>query len=162
MKRYLPFLFILAFATQGLCQRDIGDGSQASWKDRVYVGGGAGFSGGTDTYGNKYFYIGLYPIVGYMLTQQMSTGLSLTWQHYDYTDIGVAYDQYGGAPYLRYNFGQAFMYGEYMILNSPSTDNTTRRTYNRGLIGIGFSQPVGKRGAINVMGLYDVLYKSTD
>lgn len=130
----------------------------SSWKDRVYAGGGLGLSGGTDTYGNRYFYFALNPIVGYMFTPKFSGGLGFQWQHYDYPDIDIKYDQYGISPFMRYNIGNLFAYTEYSILNSPTYDNSQRDNFDRLLVGLGYSQPMGKRGSINVMGLYDVLY----
>jgi hypothetical protein len=162
MKKWLAIAVLVACTAPVFSQGEFDTGAPPSWKERIYTGGGLGMSGGSDAYGNRYFYIGLYPIIGYRVTPEFSAGVSLSWQHYDYTDIGVTVDQYGGAPFVRYNFGQLFLYSEFMILNSPTYDNTHRAIYNRWLIGAGFSQPVGRKGAINAMGLYDVLYKSSD
>lgn len=163
-KLWVAFLLMLcSVAVFG--QRDIDPNGSPSFKDRMYLGGGLGFSGGTNSYGNRYTYIGLYPILGYMVTNQFSVGTSLTWQHYNYPDVNYSVDQYGFAPFVRYNLGQMFMYSEYMILNSPSYDpNKPRAVYNRMLMGLGFRQPLGNkgRGSINAMALYDVIYKSTD
>ena len=105
----------------------------------------------------------LYPIIGYKVTNQFSAGATLTYQYYNYPDNNYSVTQYGISPFVRYNFGQMFVYSEYMILNSPTYDpNTPRKVYNRWLMGIGYSMPLGKRGALNAMGLYDVLYKTSD
>jgi len=162
MKRLLIAAALLSCSVLGWSQREIDENGKPSFKDRLYVGGGMGLNGGTNSYGNRYFYIGLYPIIGYMVTNQFSVGTSLSWQHYSYPDFNRSLDQYGFSPFVRHNFGQMFLYSEFMILNSPTLDNLQRRTYNRWLIGAGFTQPVGKRGAVNVMGLYDVLYNQAD
>lgn len=161
MKRLLPAVLILC-SLHALGQRIIEPDSNPSFSERVYLGGGLGASGGTDSYGNKYFYIGVYPILGYMVTDKFSVGTSLSYQYYDYTDIGQSYSQYGFSPFARYNIGQLFAYTEFMFLNSPTFINSERATYNRWLMGLGYSQPLGGRAAINVMGLYDVIYKQSD
>lgn len=133
-----------------------------SLKDRMYFGGGFGLNGGSDSFGNRYWYVGLNPIAGYMITQQFSAGLGLQWQHYSYPDFNTTFDQYGVSPFMRYNFGQLFAYTEYSILNTPIFGNTERKNFDRMLVGLGYSQPIGRRSAINVMALYDVIYSNTE
>ena len=162
MRKWLLSFCLLAFLTQAIGQREIDEGSKPSFKDRVYFGGGLGLSGGTDANGNQYFYIGLYPIIGYMVTNQFSVGTGITFQHYNYPDFNLSINQYGFSPFARYNFGNLFLYTEYQILNSATFINAQRKTYNRLLFGIGYSQPLGKRSSINVMGLYDVIWKQSD
>lgn len=144
-------------------QRTFEENGKPSFFDRVYFGGGMSFSSGVSGTAGRYTYIGLYPIVGYMVTNQFSVGSAITYQHYSYPDVGQTIDQYGISPFMRYNFGQVFVYSEYMILNSASYDpNSPRKIYNRWLNGIGYQQPLGKRGAINAMALYDVLYSQSN
>lgn len=159
MKKLLVCTLFTSCSVLAFAQRTIDENGKSSFMDRVYVGGGLGFSGGTSAYYGRYTYVGLYPILGYMVTNQFSTGATLTYQYYSYPDIGQSLTQYGISPFVRYNFGQMFLYSEYMILNSPTADpNVPRKIYNRLLMGVGFRQPVGARGAINAMALYDVLY----
>ncbi len=154
----------------GLCcsvlasgQRTFEENGKPSFFDRVYFGGGLGFSSGTTSYSGRYTYLGLYPVVGYMVTNQFSVGAAITYQHYSYPDVGQTVNQYGISPFARYNLGQVFLYSEYMILSSPSYDpNSPRKIYNRWLNGLGYQQPLGKRAALNAMALYDVLYNSSE
>ncbi|HNP75758.1 MAG: hypothetical protein U0289_14605 [Cyclobacteriaceae bacterium] len=144
-------------------QRDFEEGDKPSFKDRLYFGGGLGFNSGTSGTAGRYTYIGLYPVIGYMATPKMSVGTSITYQHYSYADLGTSFEQYGFAPFIRYNLNQIFLYSEYMILNSPTYDpNSPRKIYNRWLNGVGYRMPIGQRSAVNVMGLYDVLYNDTE
>jgi hypothetical protein len=153
----LVLLLLLAFNCLG--QRQIDEGSGWSLKDRLYIGGGLGLNGGVDGYGNRYFYFALNPIIGYMVTPKLSVGTGLNWQRYSYSEpVKLKIDQYGVSPFIRYNFSQVFAYGEYNLLNTPTYSITQRRTYDRLLLGLGYSQPFGKRGAINAMALYDVIY----
>ena len=162
MRKWLLSFCLLAFFSQAFSQREIDEGSKPSFKDRVYFGGGLGLNGGRDAYGNSYFYIGLYPIIGYMVNNQFSVGIGITFQHYNYPDFDLSINQYGFSPFARYNFGNLFLYTEYMILNSATFINAQRQTYDRLLFGIGYSQPLGKRSSINVMGMYDVIWKRSD
>jgi hypothetical protein len=158
MKSSLLILLFFLATSVTLAQREIDESGNPPFKKRVYGGVGLGFAGGTNTYGNKYFYFGLYPTMGYMINNQLSTGVTITWQHYNYPDYDQTYDQFGLSPFLRYNFQQFFLYSEFMVLNSPAFNLTERQNYSRFMLGAGFSQPLGKRTAINVVGMYDVLF----
>ncbi|MBN8578097.1 MAG: hypothetical protein J0L66_14225 [Cytophagales bacterium] len=155
-------LMIISIASWG--QRDGDETSSWSFKDRVYTGGGFGLSGGTDSYGNRYFYFAVNPIVGYMVTSKFSVGTGVTWQRFAYSDpIKLNIDQYGISPFMRYNFDQLFAYGEYMLINTPTFVNINqRKNYDRLLLGLGYRQPIGPRSAVNLMALYDVIYDSKE
>ncbi len=158
-KGSLSFLFVaISLITFG--QRMVDENSKLS--ERIYFGGGLGLNGGTDSYGNRYFYVGLYPIIGYMVNNQFSVGTGISYQYYSYPDFDQSYSQYGISPFARYSFGQVFLYSEYSLLNTPTTSTSVRKNYSRLLLGVGFTQPLGQRGALNVMGLYDVLWVQTD
>ncbi len=165
MKKLLLCGALLLSAGFVVAQREIEENGKSKFMDRVYFGGGLGFSGGTNPYYGRYTYIGLYPLVGYMVTNQFSVGATITYQYYHYSDFGQSITQYGISPFARYNLGQVFLYSEFMILNSPTYDpGAPRKTYNRWLNGLGFRQPLGQRGrgSINAMALYDVLYNPTE
>jgi hypothetical protein len=159
----LVLIIIISFSAHA--QREVEEGSKPKFMDRVYFGGGLGLNGGTDGYGNRYFYFAVNPIVGYMITPKLSAGTGISWQQYNYTDVKVKVNQYGVSPFVRYNFGKLFSYAEYNLINTPVYTNNlnTRANYDRLLLGLGYTQPFGTgRGAINAMALYDVLYKQTD
>ncbi|CAN5407513.1 hypothetical protein BH09BAC3_BH09BAC3_04590 [soil metagenome] len=163
MKKIVLLSVLLISSMFVIAQREIDEGSEPTFKDRVYFGGGLGFSAGTSANAGKYTYIGLYPLIGYMVNNQFSVGTTITYQYYNYSDINQSITQYGFSPFARYNFGQLFAYSEFMILNSPSYDaGSSRKIYNRWLNGLGYSQPLGKRGSLNAMALYDVLYSTSD
>ena len=88
---------VIAFSAYG--QREIDDSTGPSFADRIYFGGGLSFSGGNSGYG-RYTYFSLNPMVGYMVTQRFSTGLSFQWQHYTYPDLKITLDQYGISPFV--------------------------------------------------------------
>lgn len=161
MKKGLLVALLLVSLT-ATAQRDVLDNTKLS--DRLYFGGGMGLNAGTDPYSGKYFYIALFPIIGYMVNNQFSVGTGITYQYYSYSDIGQEIHQYGVSPFARYNFGQVFLYGEYSLLSTPTYYGPTspRKIYDRLLLGVGFSQPLGGRGSLNVMGLYDVIWRQGD
>ena len=158
MVRLLVLLGLFLIPFVGKSQRAITEDS--SFKDRVYFGGGGGFSGGTDSYGNRYFYVALNPIMGYMITQQWSTGMGVQWQLYRYPDINYSLNQYGFSPFTRYNLGNLFAYAEYNVINTSSISTDVRQYYNRLLAGVGYSLPISRRGSINGMALYDFIYRN--
>lgn len=158
--KFSILIFSVFISLTCFSQRVIEEGSSPSFKDRLYVGGGFGINGGSDAFGNRYFYFALNPIVGYMVTPKLSVGTGLNWQRYMYSEpVKLNIDQYGVSPFMRYNFSQLFAYGEYNLINTPTYSLSQRRTYDRLLLGLGYSQPFGRsRGAVNVMALYDVIY----
>lgn len=160
-KSLAAFLVMTFFAIIPACSQK--DFSSASWKDRIYTGGGGSLGGGNDRFGNKYFSFAVTPVIGYMLTERLSAGTSLTYQSINYSDIGIKYTQYGVMPFLRYNLDQLFLTTEYNFLNIPVLNaqyETTDRIYaSRLLAGAGYSVPVGGRTKINMVGMYDLMYR---
>ena len=151
-------VFLTSFAA--FAQREVTD--DANWSDRLYFGGGFGLNSGTFQ-GIRYTYIGLNPVIGYMVTPKFSMGTGLTWQRYSYSDFAkTKIDQYGISPFARRNFDQLFAYAEYNLLNTPTINTTTRANFDRLLLGLGYSQPIGTRSSVNAMALYDVLYDNQE
>jgi hypothetical protein len=157
MRRFGVLILMIAIPLLSLAQREIEEDAPPKFKDRAYFGGGFGLGGGTG-----YFTIALNPVIGYMLTPKMSAGMGINWYMTKYTDItpNVTIQQYGVSPFLRYNINQMFLYGEYNILSTNYTYTDSRQWVSRLLLGVGYSQPLGKSGAMHAMGLYDVLYKN--
>lgn len=164
MKKFWTATFLCCIAFVTVAQRDISDDTPKTFKERGYFGGGFGLSGGRDAFGNNYFFIALNPIIGYMVKPRFSVGTGINWQRTSYSDLGINLDQYGVSPFARYNFGgQMFGYAEYNYFSTPTFINRNeRRSFNRMLLGLGYAQPLGGRGAVNVVALYDVLYNQAD
>jgi hypothetical protein len=128
-------------------------------KERLFFGGGGSFTSGFHPYyGYRYNYFAISPLVGYRITMPWSAGVQLTYQTYRFPGQNISLDQYGAAPFTQYRFGKLFGYGEYQMLSVPTFDNTSRRIVKRLPIGLGFTQPIGTKVAINAVALYDVLY----
>ncbi len=164
MKRSLLFLLLMCMSLFVAAQREIDEDTPHKFKDRFFLGGGFGLNSGRDLNGFNYFFIAVNPVVGYMITPKLSSGLGINWQRTSYERPDFTLDQFGLSPFLRYNFNQLFAYGEYNFISTPRYNLITNKLsdpviFNRLLLGLGYSQPIGKRGAINVVGMYDVLYK---
>lgn len=163
MKKLMVVLFFGVMAGSVLAQRTIDQDTPRTFKDRGYIGGGFGLNGGRDAYGNNYFFIALNPIIGYMVNPKFSVGTGINWQRTSYSDLNITLNQYGVSPFARYNFSQLFAQAEYNYISTPTYINSSeRRSFNRMLLGLGYTQSMGGRGGINVVALYDVLYKESD
>ena len=164
MKKFvlLAVVFMIssgAFAQYRAKARQSNKPNGGSIRDKLYFAGGGGFGSGTNVQGFRYYYYSLMPTVGYRFTPEFLLGVNVSYTKYSFQDYGVSYDQTGIAPFARYYFQQLFFQLEYDKISSTTLDNQPRRYYDRLLVGLGYAQPIGKRSAINAMGLYDLLYK---
>ena len=109
IKFYLGFFLLLGITLSHAQYRQ--SSRSGGLSDKIYFGGGGGFSGGT-----QYLNLSVSPLVGYKFTEQFSAGLQITYQ---YTKFGQATaSNYGGGPFLRYNFSPKFFgYTQYEYLN---------------------------------------------
>ena len=147
------FVAITAFSQMTM---DYDKDSPPPFKDRIFFGGGVGFNGG-----NGITSIQVNPIVGYMLTPKWSAGVGLEYQYVKYRDFDFDDNIWGGQLFTRYNIRQFFLQGEYNFYNYTALyfDGTeARESIDRLLFGGGISQPLGRRGAINFVALYDILH----
>lgn len=136
--------------------------SQEKFADRIFYGGGFGFSAGSNVTN-----ISLSPQVGYWVTQRLLTGFGVTYQYVRFRNIDSAIENYGWSLFTRYNITrQFFTHVEYEQLNfeffTGSNEQTSRDTYNAFLIGAGYSEAIGGRAAFSVTALYNVLYDTAD
>lgn len=165
MKSLLTLIVTIISISLAFAQREIGEDTSWSLKDRMYVGGGLGFDAGRDFNGFRYFYAQVSPIIGYMITPKFSTGAGLNYTYISYTDFDISTSQYGASPFLRYNVtNELFALTEYNFINvDPNifTDNDQRQIFERFLVGAGYTQRLGERGAINFVALYDLSFSNT-
>lgn len=156
MKRISLVLLLILPVAASFAQRAINDETPKTFKDRGYFGFGGGIGGGTG-----YFSVALNPLVGYMISPQFSIGSGINYSYNSFTDFRPSRSttQYGISPFVRYNFEQLFMYGEYNFLSTNFINSDRRQTIERLFFGLGYFQSLGGRGAVNAAGLYDVLYQ---
>ncbi len=140
-------------------QKDVDMDSGPSFKDRIYVGGGFGFSSGSVSTN-----LSLSPVVGYMLTRKLSVGVGLTYQYYKDKIFDADDHRYGGNVYvMQMLIYRVFVIGQYSVINlsrQPQIEGYPRETFTRFLIGGGLSQPIG-RANLNIMAMYDVTYATS-
>ena len=165
IKTVLPAILFLFFLTgnfqQALAQSDE-ETENTHWlsKDRFYLGGNFGLSFGNVTF------INISPLVGYRITPRWSAGVGATYMFYK-ARVVDRYNQYlgdvktsvyGGRTFMRYTiFKNLFAHTEYEILNYEYYDNS-RINVPAFYAGGGYIQPLGQRGSLFIMVLYDFLY----
>lgn len=155
MKKTLLLFALCCFSTMVLAQKDVNFDSDPSFKDRIYFGGGLGLS-----MGRYQTNVSLSPIVGYMITQQWSAGVGVMYQYIKLKNYDFSYNVWGGKLFTRYNINQFFIQSEYDYVTF-NFDENNRDTATRLLAGGGISQPLGNKGAINLVALYDLTYNNT-
>ncbi|MBI3220507.1 MAG: hypothetical protein HYZ44_13420 [Bacteroidetes bacterium] len=157
MKRIVVLFLLGSLPFFAVAQREVDDDTPHKLKDRMYFGGGFGLGGGTG-----YFSVSVNPILGYMITPRFSGGMGISYQLLSYTDVkpSININQYGISPFLRYNFDQLFAMAEYNLISTNYVNDSKRYFVDRMLLGLGYSQSLGGRGGLNVVGMYDVLYKA--
>ncbi|MBS1681401.1 MAG: hypothetical protein JST48_06795 [Bacteroidetes bacterium] len=139
--------------------------SQSQSSSRFYFGGGGNLGGGTDTYGNRYFYFSLLPVIMYQVDNRVSVGATITYSQYSYPNLNTSFKQYGLGPFVRYTINPLFLQAEYDVINAPTygginNNEIVRSNYSRFLLGVGYLMPMGNRSMVNAMLMYDVLYKA--
>lgn len=162
MKNWIISILFILLATQlSFAQREIEDVEKPSFKDRVYFGGGAIFQLNQD-----YFVIGASPIMGYMITPRLSSGVGVTYQmaRYKFLNPPASSHTYGGRLFTRYNIlPVVYTMAEYEMLSVEMPVVATdlpRRWVDRLLIGGGYYQAFpGRRGGFNLGIFYDVLFQ---
>lgn len=153
----LLLLSTVAWAQWGDSEMD----QKAPWQERIFTGGGLGLSFGTDV-----DYISIAPIIGYRLTPKLASGLSLTYRYtnYKYVTPKIATNDYGAAPFLRFNFYKNFfLHAEYEFLNYEfpiSASESVRRSFNSFMAGGGFFQPLGRNVGFFASALYNFSYRN--
>ena len=131
--------------------------AQESLADRLYFGGGFGFSTGSNQTN-----LSLSPQVGYKITEEFSAGVGIMYQYVKIKNAGISLNNYGGSLFARYNvYQQFFAYSEFERLSFEypiSNESTQRSGYNSLLLGGGYSEQLRGSASFNFMALYNVLY----
>lgn len=158
MRQLIIFLLLLCFIHTSFAQGEDNSLKDVPFKERIFTGGGLGMS-----FGSYQDFISISPMIGYMFTQKLWGGTSVTFRYTKYKEYApdVTLIDYGINPFLRYNlFESIFVQTEYEYLNYefPLADGTTRKAYNSFLAGGGFMQPVGDKAAFYALVLYNFSY----
>lgn len=140
--------------------------SQNSLSDRIFYGGGAGFSASSGQTS-----ISIYPTVGYKLTQNLTAGVGLTYQYVSVKVTGrsnESLNNYGWSVFSRYSvIKNFFLHAEYERLSYQyftnfSLEEKDRQGYDSFLVGGGYAESLGGKASFIVTALYNVLYDESD
>ena len=164
MKKSILFLLVCLSSFPAFSQKDIDEDTGWGPDERAYLGlgfGGLGL-GRSNVYGN-YFSIGVTPMIGYMLTKNLSTGFAFEYQYTNYSDIKLKIHQYGWYPFLRYNIQQFFIQTDYdwYSMEDFNTPEDDRIILDRFFVGAGYSSRGRGNMAVNFLLSYDFLYTNT-
>ncbi|HYF70931.1 MAG TPA: hypothetical protein VD884_22520 [Ohtaekwangia sp.] len=135
---------------------------EASFKDRIFTGGGFGLS--FSSYSDN---ISVSPLIGYRFTNRLAGGIQLQYQYNKYKEVTpkISTNDYGASIFGRYNFyGPLFVHAEYEYLNYVYAIDTDKKklrdSYNSFLAGGGFFQPLGSKAGFYLLALYNFSYES--
>lgn len=122
---------------------------------RLFIEPDIGLSLGTNS-----FYFGTNPRIGYLITNELSTGTGPSYEYISRNNAPLNY--YGWKTYMRYMISSSF-YGEveHQYLYFQYYDNTSkkaRKNYNSILIGGGYMLSPWERSGIFTGLFYNILY----
>jgi hypothetical protein len=121
-------------------------------KSKWYYGGNIGLS-----FWNDYFYIGVFPLVGYKVTPKFSVGGKLGYTYYSVSNPDFSSHNYGGSIFTRYRVvPQFYLHGEFAYW-SYERISSERVWVPFLLLGGGFSQLVSPNVWLFVEILFDVI-----
>ena len=131
--------------------------------DKIYFGGGFGFSFGTVVTA-----ISASPLVGYKITDSFSAGIGLTYQYIKYKNPDAQFNNFGGSLFSRYQFtDKYFSHIEFERLSfeyptgflTPDGDIESRRSTNNAFfVGGGYREAISRSASFSLTVLYDLLY----
>jgi hypothetical protein len=110
--------------------------TEASGKSKIFYGGNINFA-----FWNEYFYIGLYPMIGYKLTTGLAAGARIG---YAYISDGrynptLKSDNYGAGVFARYNlFPSVYVKAEYLYFSMERAVNILSDNYDTERVGVPF------------------------
>ncbi|WP_425392533.1 hypothetical protein [Ekhidna sp.] len=138
--------------------------AQNQLSDKIYFGGGGGFSTSSNQTN-----ISVFPQVGYKITERYSAGVGVTYQYVKIKrPIDASLSNFGWSIFNRFNITrQFFAYGEFERLRfeyftSFSPEQTAKSSFNSLLLGAGYSEQLAGRASFNIMALYNILYDESD
>jgi len=119
---------------------------------RWYYGGNIGIN-----FWNDYFYLGIYPLVGYKVTPKFSVGGKLGYTYYSFNNTDFSSHNYGASIFSRYRVTpQFYVHGEFVYF-SYDIIGSERVWVPFILLGGGYAQLVSPNVWVFVEVLFDVL-----
>lgn len=133
-------------------------------ESKWYYGGNIGFS-----FWNDYFYLGVYPLVGYKVTPKLSLGAKIGYAYISddsYEPLpALNTSNYGGSIFSRYRIiPQLYAHAEFAYWSYENAINFTSQGYDTErvwvpylLLGGGYSQNIGPNVWLFAEVLFDVI-----
>ena len=124
-------------------------------RDKFFYGGGVGLGFGDIRY------VEIWPLFGYNFNPKVRGGMTLIYRYRkdDRVDESVSTTDYGGSLFVDYfPMPRFFLRGEYEHLSYEFINfdlTTDREGFNSVFGGVGFSNPIGSNGALNITLLYN-------
>ena len=161
MKKFLV-LFLVLISVTTICGFNLGTEQNNSTiynpfkpnpqQSKWYYGGNIGLN-----FWNDYFYIGIFPLVGYKVTPKFSVGGKIGYTYYSYNNTDFSSHNYGGSLFTRYRVvPQFYLHGEFAYW-SYERFNAERVWVPFLLLGGGFAQMVSPNVWVFVEVLFDVI-----
>lgn len=163
MRNFLLIGLIL-FSGSVSAQRYVDESSGYSFLDRGYIGFGlSGLNFGNDRFTGRFFSIGGSGQLGYMITNNLSSGVGIEYQYTTYSDQNIKHHVYGGYPFIRYNIKSFFIQTDYNLVTFKSVGQgqEAKASFERFFAGIGYASPSGNKGFFNILVSYDFLYTTS-
>jgi len=172
VKKAIIILFILCTAvlngqtdsTSNLTPEPVSSASQQSEPSRVFIGGNVGIS-----FWNDYFYLGLFPMIGYQFTNNFSAGIRVGYAYLndDRYSPALKSDNYGGGIFTRYSiipqiYAKAeFLYCSFERAAGTRTNYTTERVaVPLLLLGAGYNHQISRSASVFFEVMFDLIQDS--
>ena len=162
------FVFCSVYAEENTLTKSTTSSTQTTQppaaESRWYYGGNIGFS-----FWNDYFYLGVYPLVGYKVTPKLSLGAKVGYAYISddrYEPLpALNTSNYGASLFSRYRIiPQLYAHAEFAYWSYENAINITSQGYDTErvwvpylLLGGGFSQNVGPNIWLFAEVLFDVI-----
>lgn len=152
--------YALTKSTTSSAQTTQPPAAESKW----YYGGTVGFS-----FWNDYFYLGVYPLVGYKVTPKLSLGAKIGYAYISddsYEPLpALNTSNYGGSIFSRYRIiPQLYAHAEFAYWSYENAINFTSQGYDTErvwvpylLLGGGYSQNIGPNVWLFAEVLFDVI-----
>ena len=171
MNKYILSILLICCTLSSFAQFEEPQKKKERVIDRMFFGGSFDLAFGDITL------INLSPTVGYRITPRFSAGLGGVYIYQKYKRFDFEYSVYGGSVFVEYNIvqnlsdyfsrfpGSITLHLENEVLNVEELETDVygyaHLTGNRiwidnVLAGGGLRQPLGRRGAISIMVLWDI------
>jgi len=150
------------------------EGEPLPFQDRLRFGGGiSSLQFGNANLGTP-FIIGLSPVGAYQLTERLVAGVGINYVYYRYRlrlpgqTLTDQFNQYGGRSFVMYeavpslvpNLNAHVEFEGNNIRYRAATNEFRRRWVTAPLVGVTYSQRVGRLSAVNISALYNTNFNA--